>query len=90
MTILISTTFGKLINQFQKILYQNGIHKKNKVLFSPAIYTLYLTSLAKSLIKISIILTYIDDLNKRQQKLPSRSYQFLFGNLINIQCIKKK
>ena len=55
-----------------------------KFCLTPAFEMLYLTSLAEQLIKISIILTYFEDINKRQQKLHVRSYHFLFRNLINI------
>ena len=51
---------------------------------SPAFEMLYFTSLAEQLIRISYILTYFEDINKRQQKLHVRSYHFLFRNLINI------
>ena len=56
-----------------------------KFCLTPAFEMLYFTSLAEQLIKISIILTYFEDINnKRQQKLHVRGYHFLFRNLINI------
>ena len=47
--------------------------KKFNFFLSPAFEMLYFTSLAEQLIRISIILTYFEDINKRQQKTTKAS-----------------